>query len=116
MSTRTVTLALVLATATLAACGGEDLPTVDCSTPAVPTFSMVNVLTVSCATCHASTLSGAARFGAPVGLDYDTFAAAKANAEEGAAEIFSGSMPPTGGLPEADKQVYYRWALCGTPQ
>ncbi len=99
-------------------CGDEAaLPTVDCATPAVPTYAMVTALTTSCVNCHSSTLSGGARFGAPTGLDYNTFASAMTNATEGAAEIFAGSMPPAPAIiAEADKQVYYRWALCGTPQ
>lgn len=111
---RTLALAGALV-AGVAACG-EDLPSVDCATPAVPTYAMVNAFAVSCNTCHASTLSGAARFGAPPGINYDTYEAAKAHAESGVKEVFGGSMPPTGALPAGDKEVFYRWGLCGTPQ
>lgn len=107
------TLALGLA---LAAAGcGADLPDVDCATPAVPTYAMVSAFTLSCNTCHASTLRGAARFGAPPGIDFDTHEAAVVHAEDAARQVFSGAMPPTAELAASDKEVLYRWSLCGTP-
>lgn len=114
LSTRALALSLAIAGLTLAACG-EDLPSVDCTTTPVPTYAQVNAFTVSCNTCHASTLSGAARFGAPPGVDYDTYAVAKIHAEDAALEVFAGRMPETGALPDGDADVLYRWALCGTP-
>jgi hypothetical protein len=102
------------------ACGGEDkeLPEVDCSTPAVPTFAMVEALMV-CANCHSTQLTtGVLRNGAPPGIDYDTQAEAEDSAEDGVVEVFKGDMPPKSSgftLDEAQKTAFYRWALCGTP-
>ena len=107
-------LVLFLAIGGLAGCG-EDLPTVDCTSPAVPTYAMVNAFPVSCSTCHASTLTGSTRFGAPPAINFDTFAAAMPHAMAAARAVFSGAMPPTGVLPAGDKEVLYRWALCRTP-
>jgi hypothetical protein len=103
-----------VAAAGLAGCG-EDLPSVDCTTPAVPTFAMVNAFHVSCTTCHSSTLTGSARFGAPPEVNFDVYESAASHAEEAARRVFSGSMPRQGSLAAADKEVLYRWALCGTP-
>ena len=96
-------LVLFLAVGGLAGTGcGEDLP-------------MVNAFPVSCSTCHASTLTGSSRFGAPANIDFDTFAAAMPHAMAAARAVFAGAMPPTGVLPAGDKEVLYRWALCGAP-
>lgn len=110
----TLALAVALAALGLAGCG-QDLPEVDCATPAVPSYAMVHAFSLSCTTCHASTLRGAARFGAPVGVDFDTYEAAVPHAEEAARRVFAGDMPRTGTLAAGDAQVLYRWALCGTP-
>jgi hypothetical protein len=98
----------------LAGCGGADLPAVDCAPP-VPTYGMVHAFSLSCTSCHASTLTGASRFGAPAHVNFDTFAAAQPHAENAARRVFAGEMPRTGSLSAADKQDLYRWALCGTP-
>lgn len=94
---------------------GKELPEVDCTMVTPQTYSQLAIISV-CTGCHSSQLSGASRNGAPGDVDYDTFAEAKAGAEEGAAEVFGGDMPPGGGVNEADKQAFYEWALCGTPQ
>jgi len=105
-----------IATASLAACGGGDdaptLPTVDCAPP-VPTFAEVSAFRSNCANCHSIQLGRDDRMGAPVGLDYDVYASAAAVAEATARTVFDHSMPPTGGLVEADKLVLYRWGLGG---
>lgn len=111
--------ALVLVIATVAAaCGGDDdgasLPTVDC-TPPVPTFAQVRAFRSSCSNCHSIQLTGNSRMGAPVGMDYDLYASAAAVGEPTARTVFEGSMPPSGGLFSADKEVLYRWTLCGSP-
>lgn len=100
-----------------AACGGDDgnLPTIDCNAVTPPSFANVAVLD-TCTACHSSALSGGARFGAPAGINYDTYAAAVASADDGVSEVYGGTMPPGGSVPEADKQDFYAWALCGTPQ
>ncbi len=62
-----------------------------------------------CTTCHSSTRSGAARNGAPVGVDYDTFEQAAANASRGLSRMQARSMPPGGEVPAAEIQAVARW-------
>ena len=108
-ATKYLTVCLGLVTAALMftpACGGDDdanLPDIDCATVTVPAFADVAAFN-TCIGCHSSTLEGASRFGAPVGVDYDNYAAAAANAEEGVAEVYAGTMPPVGSVAEQDKQ------------
>ncbi|MGB1012506.1 MAG: hypothetical protein ACPG4T_00115 [Nannocystaceae bacterium] len=95
----------------------DEVPEVDCNANAstIPTFAEVAALD-NCTTCHASTLSGGDRSGAPVGVDYDSFADAMMNAEHGVIEVEAGRMPIGSSLSEEDKQDFYLWALCGTPE
>lgn len=115
--------------AVLGACGGDGeggdkpLPMVDCSSgEAVPTYSQLQPVFVKCTVCHSSTKTDAtSRQQAPAGVDFDTYAAAAAHAEDAAAEVFAGTMPPAAlqaslGLDETQKASLYRWALCGAPQ
>lgn len=102
----------------LGACGGEhSLPEVDCDAVTVPTYSELTIIG-ACTMCHASTLEGGNRNAAPPGIDYDTYQLAMESAEHGAEEVYEGSMPPPGigNVTEQEKQDYYAWALCGTPQ
>ncbi|HVV87485.1 MAG TPA: hypothetical protein VHE35_30795 [Kofleriaceae bacterium] len=111
---RRLAIALVAAGA-LAACGGDDdLPSVDCTAP-VPAFGEVHAFSLVCVNCHSTTVSGVQRFGAPPGVNFDDYASAMTHAEEAARRVFSGDMPRAGTVAESDKQVLYRWALCGTP-
>ena len=117
-------LTCVLFAATLVACSSEDedaeeeLPEVDCSAE-VPSFGEVSAFSEVCTNCHSTTKSGDARNGAPDDIDWDDYDSAKANAEEGAHEVFEGEMPPEGSsemLTAAQKEELYLWALCGTPE
>lgn len=94
---------------------GSDLPDVDCTAP-VPTYAQVHAFSVSCISCHHAGLTGAARFGAPPSVNFDTYAAARPHAELAARRVFAGEMPRTGTLSAADKEDLYRWSLCGTPE
>lgn len=97
---------------------GSDLPDVDCNAQPVPTFGEVTALQ-KCTECHSSMRSGAARREAPGSVNFDTYEAAKGKAEEGAEEVYGGDMPPEGSgvsLTAEEKQQFYVWALCGTPQ
>lgn len=66
-----------------------------------------------CIGCHASTRSGAARNGAPAGVDYDTYALASANADRGLARMQAGSMPPGGSVPQGDVRTVAQWIADG---
>jgi hypothetical protein len=70
------------------------------------------LLETNCTACHASTLSGAARGGAPVGIDYDTYELAVANAASGNASIQAGTMPP-GGLSPGNRALFAQWIADG---
>ncbi len=93
---------------------GHELPEVDCDASTPQSYSELEIVS-ACTGCHSSQLTGAARQSAPAGVDYDTYDAAKANAEHGAEAVNGGSMPPGGGVSEEAKQEFYIWALCGTP-
>ena len=69
----------------------------------------------SCAPCHASGLSGAARFGAPEGVNFDTLDGVRQSADAAIAAIGRGDMPPGGGLAAADADALVAWLACGAP-
>lgn len=111
-------LALLFSALLLPACAGEEEegPNVDCGAVTPPKFAEVTAF-AKCITCHSTAVSGAARAGAPAGINYDTFDAAKANAPKGMDEVYEGAMPPAGlpALTEAEKTQIYNWASCDTP-
>jgi mono/diheme cytochrome c family protein len=105
-----------------------ELPAVDCATETVPTYMEVSLFKTTCVSCHASTKTGDARKGlgaeaATVGIDFDTYAAAKTSAMSAAEELYEGdrgAMPPEDSkLPAAtaaEKRQVLVWAKCGTPE
>lgn len=116
---------LVLA-AGLSACGGGEeeeeglnLPANVSCTGTIPGFAEVTGFT-KCVTCHDSMKTGSARQAAPPDINFDTYASAKANAEKAASEVNGGDMPPKDSMvapmTDAEKQVLFKWALCGTPE
>ncbi len=110
-------LALLFAALTLPACSGEDAeegPNVDCGAVTPPKFTEVTAF-AKCTGCHSTSVTGAARAGAPAGINYDTYEAAKANAPKGMDEVYEGAMPPGGGLTADEKAQIYNWASCDTP-
>lgn len=97
----------------------EDLPEVDCNSGTVPKYAEVKSGALAkCTNCHSSEVSGVARVDAPANVNFDTFAAAKAEAKQAVIEVNEGAMPPKGfAEPSADeKSALYKWALCGTPE
>ncbi len=92
---------------------GDDTATTDCSN--APTFSEVTLFQ-SCTGCHATTLEGADRNGAPAGIDFDTYAAASQNAEHGLDEVEEGAMPPSGSVSDEEIQGLKDWINCGMPE
>src|SRR5690606_22364497 len=97
-------LALLLSPLALAACGetgddeggGTDTAGNECAAAPAPKFSEMTAVWAKCTTCHASSLEGAARSAAPVGVDFDTHAAAKAKADAALTRVEAGTMPPQG--------------------
>lgn len=84
----------------------------------VPTYSQLDILNV-CTMCHSSNLSGDARHGALPGINFNTYQQAVAAAPQAVTDLMTNFMPPsTSGLKVTDsqKQAFYAWAMCGTPQ
>lgn len=94
-----------------------------CPTPAVTYAGFGQTFfTTYCATCHASTLTGAARVGAPVGYDFDTIAGVRAHIVEIDQVAASGpsatntTMPFAGPTPSlAERQQLGQLLACGVP-
>ncbi|MEQ1501504.1 MAG: hypothetical protein ABMB14_04695 [Myxococcota bacterium] len=70
-----------------------------------------------CTSCHSPLLSGPARGGAPVGVDFDTYASVTKYAARISATATgsSPSMPPGGGPPDAERARLREWLDCGLP-
>ena len=73
------------------------------------------LLLASCTSCHSSGLVGAARFGAPEGVDLDTLAGAMSWSEAIIDRVEAGTMPPSGALDAADADALVAWLQCGAP-
>ena len=74
-------------------------------------------LTVWCDGCHGSQVPEALRYGAPVGVDFDTLDGARAWADRiQARAVDATEMPPGGfGPPEAERVKLGEWIACGMP-
>jgi hypothetical protein len=78
---------------------------------------LANILRQKCLGCHSASLPAGQRVGAPVGVDFDTFAGAKQSGDEiieRAVELMS--MPPSGPLSDAEKQALSNWKTLGFPE
>lgn len=69
-----------------------------------------------CIQCHATFHQGADRNGAPVGVNFDTYADARSSADRGDARIQAGTMPPAAGLSAYDRSLFRRWVQQGAPE
>jgi hypothetical protein len=107
----------------LSACGsgaGETpLPGGECASDGgpVPVYSQVDAFK-TCVSCHSSTLSGFARHDAPAEINFDTYDAAKAHADDAARLVQNNAMPPANSkltLTQTEKDDLSRWVQCGTP-
>ncbi len=116
----------------VAACGGEvtdDAPAPDASWSSVyerpcPDGSVLTwesfggpFLRNWCTGCHSADVAGAARYGAPAGVDFDTPAAARAWRERIWLRAGDGNatMPPADGVDLADRARLAEWLACGAP-
>jgi uncharacterized membrane protein len=79
-------------------------------------------MTSYCTRCHSSSVTGAARQGAPIGVNYDTVEGVRAHAEMIDLHAAAGpnavntEMPPSGLLPpEAERRQLGEWLACGAP-
>jgi len=110
---------IMLATlAALAGCGEK----IDAVQPAACTATgevtyqgqIKPILDTLCAGCHASTLSGSARNGAPTAVDLDTYDEAAKHAAGASARIQNESMPPSGTKASpAQKELVTCWISGG---
>ncbi|MEZ4403063.1 MAG: hypothetical protein R3B06_23775 [Kofleriaceae bacterium] len=123
--------ALLVATLAVAGgCGGDDgalfgPPTAAACPPAPgPTWDSFGqaFMTQYCTRCHASTLTGADRHGAPSFHDFDTVfgvRAVRAHIDETTASgpaATNTSMPPDGDQPTlAERVTLGQWLACGAP-
>jgi len=83
-----------------------------------PAFAEVAIFD-KCTMCHSSTLTGAARNGAAVDVNFDTHPAAMASANAAVSAVNNGFMPPAGSgitVTQAEIDALELWAMCGTPQ
>ena len=105
-------------TVALAGCGEVPLQSepVTCPPAAeVPRYSELSAI-ASCVGCHASTLSGADRDGAPAPINFDTWPGATRAAVVGLSAIQRGAMPPGAPLDDAEIQQWKIWSSCGRPE
>ena len=79
-------------------------------------------MTTYCTRCHASTLTGAARMGAPEFHDFDTIEGIRAVADHIDEQAGAGpdatnvAMPPTGSMPTLDqRKMLAEWIACQAP-
>jgi uncharacterized membrane protein len=95
-----------------------------CPTPAVTYASFGQAFfSTYCTSCHAASLTGAARVGAPVGYDFDTIAGVRAHAIEIDEVAASGPAAtnmqmPFGASPQptlAEREQLGQLLACGVP-
>lgn len=70
-----------------------------------------------CTRCHATTLGGGARAGAPPDVNLDTYAAAAASAASSDYHVQNGSMPPGPPKPTAaERETFHCWVEQGAKE
>ena len=108
-----------------AACGGTKTDPAapdgdDDGLPGTVTYTghVKALLDANCIRCHASSLEGRARNGAPADVNLDTYPAAVAAAQRANVQIQLGTMPfdLPGGLPAFERALFQRWVDQGTPE
>ncbi len=111
--------AVVAAGFALAGCGTKQNPVqvLELTTQSVTWCADVKpIMEQYCTSCHASTLSGSARQGAPNSVDLDTYAGVRQSADRVVARMDAGSMPPGGGVPTDQIATVAAWQAQGTPE
>jgi len=109
-----------------AACGSDSSDASDSSDPETqapapvdacadaPTFSEVTAFQ-KCLNCHSENNSGAARRGAPAGVNFDTESGALTHADHIEEQVAGRSMPPASSgitLTEEERQTLLDWVRC----
>jgi uncharacterized membrane protein len=75
-----------------------------------------SILDANCIGCHAVDKQGASRNGAPVGINFDTYQAAKSSGTRANQLIQAGTMPIGGQLSSEDKSLFQQWANQNFPE
>ena len=95
----------------------ENTIVVDCD-PNVVTYESVGqpFLRNYCTGCHSSHLTLDQRYGAPEHVNLETFdEATQWSTRSYVRATIDMNMPPNGGIPQEELDLFTRWALCGTP-
>ena len=87
----------------------------DCSNPGTWATVGQPLALTWCTGCHSSHLAGADRHGAPDAIDLDSLAGWQAHGARSRARAIDGTMPPGGGLSDADRRALGTWVGCGAP-
>ena len=78
---------------------------------------LANIFRQKCLGCHLSTLPAVQRNGAPVGVDFDTFATARQFGNEIVERtVEQMNMPPNGSLSAEEKQAIMNWKTLVFPE
>lgn len=100
-------------------CGDKDDPVAqycgDGEGVVVTYQELLPLLGKHCIWCHATTLTGDDREGAPLGQDYDTCEAAQAAGVDGNFTVQAGTMPEDYELSAAEKTRFQAWIDSGMP-
>jgi hypothetical protein len=87
-----------------------------CESPAAPTWdnSAEGFVATWCQPCHTETLvTVVERQGAPPGTDFDTWSQVYTWRERIAERVELSEMPPRGGIPQNDVDLFLQWIDCG---
>ena len=96
--------------------GGEQVGAADGGDKqATWTGSVKPLIDRSCANCHASTVQGGARNGAPTGVNLGTYDEVFKHRSRVNARIQAGTMPPSGGMDGKDRALIQSWVDQGAP-
>jgi len=74
------------------------------------------LLEANCLRCHSENKMGGDRNGAKIGVNFDTYSLAVANAKRANTRIQNGSMPPGGGISAEERQLFQLWLEQDTPE
>lgn len=88
-----------------------------------PTYTqdVAPIMAEQCLMCHSQDLQGAARNGAPMGVNFNTYELLEPNIAAAADNITSGRMPPmdapnTMPVPAEARRAVDAWRRCGYPK
>jgi len=89
-------------------------PVVACTDLDYETFGR-SFLTRWCTSCHAAGLADGQRYGAPLGMDFDTYQGFLQHQQRALSATTSRSMPPGATVPTEEVAAFEEWVGCGSP-